>query len=121
MPKFTCPHCETEFDFPEDQAGGVVTCLGCGRGVSLPSLATQRQPGAKRSVKKRGFWGAVFGWVGWLPIGAMLIVVGVIWAGAFPETGPGWVSPALTVLGVVLVAMWLAGYYAGLASDARRR
>ncbi len=120
MPEFTCPHCGTEFEFPEDQAGGVVACLGCGRGVSLPSLKAERPSGVDRPAPKRGFWGALFGWIGWLPLGGMLVAVGVLWRGAFPETGPGWASPVLIALGVVFVALWLAGYYIGLVTGRRR-
>jgi hypothetical protein len=122
MQTFQCPHCGSEFQYPEDQAGGVVTCLGCGRGVTLPAIP--RAGGAARAERSSGFWGKLTGWVGWLPLAAILIAAGLVWLtvlrrGDGPTRVP--VKPmALMTAGFAVLILWFVAYYFRLTLDRRR-
>ncbi|MGC9454267.1 MAG: hypothetical protein ACP5HU_05335 [Phycisphaerae bacterium] len=111
MHTFKCPHCGTEFEFPDEQAGGVVTCLGCGRGVVLPARPSAVQHGAGDVRKRPGFWVRFTGWVGWMAVGLVLVATGLVWVAIFGRGEAPTVPLALMMAGFLLILLWFLGHY----------
>ncbi|MFW6065986.1 MAG: hypothetical protein ACOC9S_04125 [Planctomycetota bacterium] len=115
MHNFTCPHCGTEFEFPDEQAGGVVTCLGCGRGVALPKKPSAEKQPPRPAPRRRGFVPRLMKWLGLL--GVVLVAAGIVLLAvsiAMAYEAP--VAPmSLLIAGMALILLWFMGYYISLA------
>lgn len=117
MHSFTCPHCGTEFEFPDEQAGGVVTCLGCGRGVALPKRPSANEPRPRTAQRRRTFWTRLISSRGWLAVGLILVATGFIWASVFTD-GEAPIAPvAMMIAGFAVILLWFMGYYISVAIE----
>ncbi len=119
MDTFTCPHCGVEFNFPPEQSGREVQCLGCRREVPLPggpeAEAPKQDEGAAPSSKRfRGLAGALSSWLTMLPVAALLTGAVLLLILAL---SPG--EPDYNSLGIALIfmAVGFVGLILGLINN----
>ena len=121
MQTIRCPHCNTEFQYPEDQGGSVVTCLGCGQGIKLPEPEAPAPVRPRRPGRPRRSLAPA---LGWLSLAAVLVAAGLLWLTVLQirgATGPPRVGMAMLLAGFAVLILWFLSHYVRLALGRRRR